>query len=135
MKAKHPFLGWELYVVPSTHEHRLTACLYHKNTKRRKSMAYARYLVCVKEGRTLTAEESVDHIDGNTINDELGNLQILTPRQNNAKSKCKPIRPRTCANCSKEFIPKRNYDYKPVVNCSRKCGYEMVSKQNSGPRY
>jgi hypothetical protein len=36
-------------------------------------------------GRELTADEHVDHIDDDQLNDDLSNLQILTPKANRAK--------------------------------------------------
>jgi hypothetical protein len=50
------------------------------------SMSYARYLMCVAEGRRLGENEHVDHIDNDRKNDRLDNLQILTPSENIRKS-------------------------------------------------
>ncbi len=52
----------------------------------RLTTAYARYLMAVKLGRFLTAEETVDHIDENHSNDSLENLQLLTLADNIKKS-------------------------------------------------
>ena len=49
------------------------------------TMAYARYLMCVKEGRWLGKDEHVDHIDNDPCNDSVDNLQILSPDANTAK--------------------------------------------------
>lgn len=48
-------------------------------------MSYARYLMCVKEQRFLNTLEHVDHIDDDKSNDNLDNLQILFPWDNNIK--------------------------------------------------
>jgi hypothetical protein len=52
----------------------------------RTTISYARYLLSVKEGRFLSENEEVDHIDGNNSNDDLENLQILTKEQHRFKS-------------------------------------------------
>lgn len=49
------------------------------------TMAYARYLMCVKEGRWLSKDEHVDHIDNDPCNDSIENLQILSQDANTAK--------------------------------------------------
>lgn len=51
----------------------------------RSTVSYARYLMAVKLGRFLTDQEEVDHIDDNRTNDDINNLQILTPKQNREK--------------------------------------------------
>ena len=51
------------------------------------SKAYARWLVEQTEGRVLDpATEHVDHRDDDALNDDLANLQVLTPADNNRKS-------------------------------------------------
>lgn len=52
----------------------------------RLTTAYARYLVAVKLGRFLEADETVDHIDENPSNDTIDNLQILSLRDNIQKA-------------------------------------------------
>ena len=52
------------------------------NKKDRTSTSYARYLFSVKLGRRLSSTEEVDHIDNNKLNDELSNLQVLSPEKN-----------------------------------------------------
>lgn len=51
------------------------------------SKSYARWLVEQQEGRVLDpATEHVDHRDDDALNDDLANLQVLTPAENNRKS-------------------------------------------------
>lgn len=50
------------------------------------SMHLARFLMQEHVGRLLTDEEEVDHIDENKANDDLTNLQILTPKENHNKT-------------------------------------------------
>ncbi len=58
--------------------------LYNKGYIVTKSLA--RYQMSVKLGRILAKEETVDHIDGDKTNDQIGNLQILTMQENIRKS-------------------------------------------------
>lgn len=52
---------------------------------KRTSTAYARYLLACHLGRFLKREEHVDHIDNDKSNDEIGNLQLLSPEENRSK--------------------------------------------------
>jgi hypothetical protein len=58
--------------------------------------------------RILTKDEQVDHKDGNKLNDEIGNLQILTLAENVRKmvveqnKSAKPVK-HTCTFCKIEF--------------------------------
>ena len=71
--------------------------------------SYARYLMSVKLGRFLTNQEEVDHIDENRTNDDINNLQILTPEQNREKQRLHYINnvqqkfDLECPNCGKSF--------------------------------
>lgn len=51
------------------------------------SMSYARWLVVQNLRRRLKKHEHVDHVNGNSQDDRLENLQILTPAENNRKAK------------------------------------------------
>lgn len=50
------------------------------------SMSYARWMMTQKLGRRLLPSEHVDHVNDRTLDDRLGNFQILTPGQNAKKS-------------------------------------------------
>lgn len=50
------------------------------------SMPYARWLMEEHLGRQLKDDEHVDHVDEDAMNDDLGNLQVLTPAANTIKS-------------------------------------------------
>ena len=82
IKLEEPFASdWKLGYLQKNREGRNIVCLVNNN-KERTTIAYARYLMSVKLGRYLTADESVDHIDNDKTNDSLDNLQILEPLQN-----------------------------------------------------
>ena len=86
--AEYPYNDYYLYVVFHKNEGRRYANLVpidEFSGLKRKTISYARYLVSVKEGRILNEDEHVNHKDNNKNNDDITNLQILTPRENNIK--------------------------------------------------
>lgn len=103
----------------------------------RMGTTYARYLMSVKLGRFLTEEEHVDHKDEDKSNDDIDNLQILTPLQNLQKNNEFKARQRKaagidvlvtvdCEGCGKPFEKSlRNVRYAKskgwTQTCSRKC--------------
>lgn len=52
----------------------------------RRGMLYSRFLMQQKLGRELSSDEHVDHIDEDFTNDDIDNLQILSPAENVRKS-------------------------------------------------
>jgi hypothetical protein len=109
---------------------RCVICLYGSGrAARRKKMAYARWLMECSLKRELTADETVDHDDEDTLNDDIGNLKIMSHGDNIRKSHpgphlidikcayCGAVKVRT-ARCvlsnRKQFRTKHEY-------CSRRC--------------
>lgn len=85
-RVDYPFSEEYAYAYVLTYkDNRRHVCLVDSTMTKRKSISYARYLMCVKEGRILGPNEEVDHIDNDKTNDSIDNLQILTPEQNRAK--------------------------------------------------
>jgi hypothetical protein len=116
-------------------EYKVYGPTYHKRIDRmqinlvspthRTSMTYARYLMCIKEGRWLETDEEVDHIDGNRHNDNIDNLQILSRAENRAKynaTRQKIIITKTCEWCGIEFSRRAGNIKK---TCSRSCGGKL----------
>lgn len=113
----------------SKKDKRLRCVLVFPNGKKR-TVSYPKYLMEVHLDRYLEENETVDHIDGNPLNNEIGNLQILTrglhafldARRN------KDIVV-TCKYCGKKFIIKgflihnRNRTDRPNTGyfCSKSC--------------
>lgn len=111
---------------------------YHSKEKRyyvqliddynnRTTTSYARYLMSVKLGHFIPEELDVDHIDENTVNDAVDNLQLLTKVENIRKTK-KNISYVTliCPVCKQEFTRETRQTYlikggNPTC-CSRRCG-------------
>jgi len=94
--------------------------LYNPTTKRRRLIAYARYLLSVELGRFLLPEEQVDHIDDNPLNDALSNLQVLSVddhKKKTAKSAASKIEwvEFSCPTCGVKFKRTRR-----IVNQSMK---------------
>lgn len=112
-------------------EPRRTLCLI-KYDKSRTSTSYARYLMSIKIGRYLEENEHVDHIDGDSLNDNIDNLQILSPSENNRKRDTQlgikeTIIQLVCPVCKSEFSRSKNRVSHKLKNgktpcCSRKCG-------------
>lgn len=96
---------------------------------KRTTISYARYLMSVKEKRFLNKNEDVDHIDNNSMNDDINNLQILTKRENIIKGNKKNGRKMVelkCPCCGKIFNRRRGNTHlirskKTYTACSRKC--------------
>ena len=85
--GEYPFTGWTVY-GPRFHEieNRNYVVLYNKDSKQRKCISYARYLMSIKLQRFLLKSEEVDHKDNNKSNDDIENLQILTSLENAKKA-------------------------------------------------
>lgn len=78
------------------------------DSKNRTTIAYARYLMCVKVGYVIQKEYDVDHIDGDCSNDDISNLQILLKSDHISKSAKeratgRNIKEINCAFCGKLF--------------------------------
>lgn len=127
VQAEYPFEDYWLYVVEHQGENRRMANLVKKNTgsTERMTISYARYLMSVKLKRLLTRFEHVDHIDNNSMNDTLDNLQILTPEENNNKEMGRTERKAkyinlVCSGCGINFnLQLRNYKSRTKSGCKR----------------
>ena len=110
------------------------------NSKIRKTISYARYLMCVHLGRLLTDDEEVDHKDNNKLNDDINNLQVLSSIDNKQKQalfkwsghNTKIVL--NCSFCGNEFeYASKNYTYyiksgRTKFNCSKECAYSSYRK-------
>ena len=98
--------------------------------KDRTTIAYARYLMCVKLGYLLSAEYEVDHVDRDCSNDDITNLQILTKEEHLIKTAKEATTGRNtrilvCECCGKSF----EREVRQIVNkrqfCSHSCNGKM----------
>lgn len=94
----------------STKTRRIVQLFFNDGTS--KTMSNARWLMTQKLGRWLTKEETVDHDDGNPLNDDLSNLKIMSLADNIRKS-AKPagVYKFNCPVC-KKFVEKPLRDVK-----------------------
>lgn len=102
-----------------------TVSLVHDETLVSTSMSLARYLMSVKEGRVLRADEFVIHIDG--PEDVVSNLKITTREQQRLDfiERAKKI----CPVCEEYFVPKRSAQ----KVCSTSCGNKIRHRNRSSP--
>lgn len=113
-------MGYQVMKVYGPYKHTKNGRNYviiHKDGIK-KSTQYARFLIEQKLGRSLTSEETVDHIDNDFTNDDISNLQVLSLIDNIKKS-IVGIETVTfiCPICNEEAIKPANY-----VKHNRKLG-------------
>jgi len=130
--------NYSVYLGFRKKEGRMYVTMVHKETKKHRLMAYARYIFSSHIGRELCKNESVDHIDENKTNDSIENLQLLTTSENIKKNKKfrgieKEYINATCYFCGKIFkqearqIRSRKKAGCKKIFCSRSCcGHETV---------
>lgn len=131
IELKEPYKSkWKTGYILVNRENRRTVLLVN-NKHDRTSTQYARYLMSVKLGRFLDPElETVDHIDGDKTNDNIGNPQLLTRLENIRKSQKKENFECICPVCNIDFLVPRSRSGRIVrekiknnqICCSRKCG-------------
>ena len=131
-KLKIPYSKYIGYKVFHKKQGRYYICMVKIKTRKRKTISYARYKMAVFQGRRLSRDETVDHIDENKTNDKLSNLQILSRAANTRKNviatgRSSELVKLKCFVCSKTFYrPPRNVNHKlskgKKLTCSRRCG-------------
>jgi hypothetical protein len=66
-----------------------------------------RHIASIQQGRWLTSSEIVHHIDENKLNNDPGNLEVLT-KSAHSKIHAKSPRPeQVCLNCGQLFVAKQ----------------------------
>lgn len=108
--------------------------------------SYARYLMGVKLGYEVPDHLEVDHRDDDKTNDDIDNLQLLTPEDNRLKEQYNYVMNKQvrygyhCAYCDKPFIlieaevKKRLYTGGELAFCSRSCSasyHSIISKRSA----
>jgi hypothetical protein len=111
----------------SKKDNRLRIIYVENNTKT--TISYPKYLIEISLNRYLTEEETVHHIDGNPLNNDLSNLTILN-RTDHIKQDVKRRTGKTliCQWCNKEFFvedsklrQRERRDRNSNSFCSRQC--------------
>ena len=111
-------------------DNRLRIFIKHSITGEEHTVSYPKYLMECYLNRYLEKDETVDHIDGNPLNNDISNLQILRRREHAILD---AVRNRDvvvkCAYCGKEFTIKgstlrgrnRKDRHQSGYFCSRQC--------------
>lgn len=106
--------------------------MLNMDTQERKSIIHARYLLEKHLHRPLTDDEIVYRKDGNSYNDDLSNLEIVTLEESRRLIALQlfgePYQEYTCEQCGKTFTRKASVErmqakLKPGkgIFCSKKC--------------
>lgn len=102
------------------------------NNGSNKTVSYPKYLMELHLGRYLEENETIDHIDGNPLNNDLSNLRVIDRKEhayNDAIRNDKLIV--TCAYCGKSFEIDGNKLYNRNRTDRHQSGY-FCSRSCSG---
>ena len=88
---------------------------------------YHRHVMSMKIGRWLKTEEHVHHIDGNRMNNELSNLELLSVQEHMAKHYPTSKRFKKCKGC-KKYTVRTGADAFKHRYCSNECWEKFKCK-------
>ena len=136
---KKVYVNGKIYGPYLAKDNRLRIVYVENNIKT--TVSYPKYLMELNLNRYLTEKETVHHIDGNPLNNDLSNLQILE-RQEHCKQDALKRDGKTiiCQWCKKSFfvkgsklIQRQRKDKKSNSFCSKQCtGKYGAFVQNGG---
>lgn len=132
--AKHPYKGYKLYKVWHKKERRWFAVLF-KSSKDRTTVAYAKYLLEVREGKRLGKSIHAHHVDENKTRDVQDNIKKVKGNKHNALHQLKNEQWRVTGLCAyykcRQEIDKHWRGCLPRVAkryfyCSKECQYKAM---------
>ncbi|MBF84897.1 MAG: hypothetical protein CL489_10600 [Acidobacteria bacterium] len=133
---------YKLYGPYTRKDGRKHVCLVHKETGKRKTVSYPKYLMENHLRRFLTDDETVDHIDCDFTNNAISNLRVMD-RSQHSREDVKRLKPVEfeCPMCSTSFslegdrlrtFSKNLTQDKAGPFCSRKCAGLYGAKVQNG---
>lgn len=107
-------------------------CIIVFPDNKKKTISYPKYLMEVHIGRYLDVDETIDHIDGNFLNNNINNLRIINRKQyaveDAVRNKNVIVK---CQYCGKEFTIKGSTLHRRNRKDRQQSGY-FCSKKCSG---
>lgn len=130
LRSPKPYRGYLVYGPRLENTGRWSVSLFHPITKKQFTKTLARYVMEVGLGRKLLKSQHVDHIDGDHMNENIRNLQVLEAKVNISKGSPKQglsLIQFTCPVCENVSVKRNNHpnDIKRVRFCSKACLYEF----------
>jgi hypothetical protein len=131
--TKIPYFGYTIY-GPYTAKDNRQRIVIRRNLKNI-TVSYPKFLMECKLGRLLRPNEEIDHINENTLDNRLSNLQILTKKQNRQKEILSRFGPKikvNCINCNKVIFASKSQFWGKRKFCSHKCVTKFYAANQYG---
>lgn len=134
LKLQGPFkglLGYPQNIAGGKSGSRDYMYLYDPKERKGRVMSMARFNYAMETGTIPSSELHVDHISENRHDDDINDLQLLTPAENNRKSlmhRHGAIRLDVGQPC--QICGTLVYSSKVIVTCSRACNAENLRRKN-----
>lgn len=112
--------------------------VYKGENRNRKTILRARAVMEVSLGRLLQPTETVDHKNRNKLDDTVDNLQIMTKKENSAKSAVRRVETQVfCINCGRAFTPstRQKSKAKSITGAGPFCGRKCTGQYGALVRY
>lgn len=133
--------GCKLYGPYSNSKDGRLRCMLVFPDNTRKTISYPKYIMEVYLGRYLETDETIDHIDGDFLNNQISNLRVIS-RVNHAIEDAKRNYDEevTCTYCGKKFTVKgsklhnrnRRDRHQSGYFCSKRCSGKYGAEIQNG---